>query len=387
MMRRILSAALLSAFLAAPALAQAPFAQIAPTPPTLDNGDRIATTAWVNNFINAGIPLASGKIFIGSVGNIATAQTITGDAALSVAGALTLSTVNANVGTFGSATQATIFTVDAKGRMTAAANVTVTPAVGSITGLGTGIATALGVNIGSAGAPVLFNGAGGTPSSIALASGTGLPISTGVSGLGAGCATWLGTPSSANLRGCITDESGTGLAYFQGGDIGTPSAGVGTNLTALNAGNLGSGNVPTARSAIVSAFSVNKNSVDQTGIVSATFTAVTWPTELYDINAHFASNGWTPDAGKVTMTASFFATGTITAGASAAIAIFKNGANYKQTSWGSATGAASATISTDDIANGSDVYTVQAFITTSAGTATITGNPGNTYFTGHWFSP
>lgn len=32
---------------------------------------------------------------------------------------------------------------------------------------GTGIATALGVNIGSAGAPVLFNGAGGTPSSLA----------------------------------------------------------------------------------------------------------------------------------------------------------------------------------------------------------------------------
>lgn len=48
---------------------------------------------------------------------------------------------------------------------------------------------------------------------------------------GTGCITWLTTPSSANLRGCLTDETGTGLAYFQGGDIGTPSAGVVTNLT------------------------------------------------------------------------------------------------------------------------------------------------------------
>jgi hypothetical protein len=55
-------------------------------------------------------------------------------------------------------------------------------AVGKITGLGTGVATALGVNVGSAGAPVLFNGAGGTPSSITLTSGTGLPLSSGVAG-------------------------------------------------------------------------------------------------------------------------------------------------------------------------------------------------------------
>jgi hypothetical protein len=45
-----------------------------------------------------------------------------------------------------------------------------------ISGLGTGIATALAVNTGSAGAPVLFNGAGGTPSSLALTNATGLPL-------------------------------------------------------------------------------------------------------------------------------------------------------------------------------------------------------------------
>lgn len=65
--------------------------------------------------------------------------------------ALTLATVNSNVGTFGSATQASQVTVNAKGLVTAAANVTVTPAVGSVTGLGTGVATALGNTAGGAG--------------------------------------------------------------------------------------------------------------------------------------------------------------------------------------------------------------------------------------------
>ena len=48
-----------------------------------------------------------------------------------------------------------------------------TPAVGSITGLGTGVATALGVNVGSAGAFVTFDGALGTPSSGTVTNLTG----------------------------------------------------------------------------------------------------------------------------------------------------------------------------------------------------------------------
>lgn len=39
--------------------------------------------------------------------------------------------------------------------------------------------------------------------------------------------------TSAQLRDILSDETGTGLAYFQGGDIGTPSAGTLTNCTGL----------------------------------------------------------------------------------------------------------------------------------------------------------
>lgn len=52
-------------------------------------------------------------------------------------------------------------------------NATGLPIASGVSGLGTGIATALAVNTGSAGAPVLFNGAGGTPSSGNLVNCTG----------------------------------------------------------------------------------------------------------------------------------------------------------------------------------------------------------------------
>lgn len=58
--------------------------------------------------------------------------------------------------------------------------------------LGTGVATALGTATGTGGGIVTMHGALGTPSSGTLTSCTGLPISSGVSGLGAGVATAAG---------------------------------------------------------------------------------------------------------------------------------------------------------------------------------------------------
>lgn len=86
---------------------------------------------------------------------------------------------------------------------------------------GTGVITALGVNIGSAGAFVTFNGAGGTPSSITLTNGTGLPI-TGITGFGTGVATAL-----------AVNVGSAGAFVVNGGALGTPTSGVATNLTGL----------------------------------------------------------------------------------------------------------------------------------------------------------
>ncbi len=65
------------------------------------------------------------------------------------------------------------------------------------------------------GVAVLLNGGAlGTPSSGTLTNATGLPISTGVSGLGSGVATFLATPSSANLAAAVTGETGTDALVF-----------------------------------------------------------------------------------------------------------------------------------------------------------------------------
>jgi len=79
----------------------------------------------------------------------------------------------------------------------------------------------------------------GTPSSGTLTSCTGLPISTGVSGLGTNVATFLATPSSANLAAAVTDETGSGALVFGTSPslttpaLGTPSSGTLTSCTGL----------------------------------------------------------------------------------------------------------------------------------------------------------
>lgn len=63
-------------------------------------------------------------------------------------------------------------------------NATGLPVASGISGLGTGVATALAVNVGSAGAPVVLNGAGGTPSALTLTNATGLVATTGLTATG-----------------------------------------------------------------------------------------------------------------------------------------------------------------------------------------------------------
>ena len=78
----------------------------------------------------------------------------------------------------------------------------------------------------------------GTPTSGTLTNCTGLPVGTGISGLGTGIATFLATPSSANLAATLTDETGTGSAVFANTPtLVTPVIGAATGTSLSTTGN------------------------------------------------------------------------------------------------------------------------------------------------------
>ena len=114
------------------------------------------------------------------------------------------------------------------------------------------LATALTDETGSGAAvfantPTLVTPVLGTPTSGTLTNCTGLPVSTGISGLGANVATFLATPSSANLASAVTDETGSGaLVFANSPTLVTPVLGA-ASATSIEVS--GSVNVGTALSA------------------------------------------------------------------------------------------------------------------------------------------
>lgn len=179
---------------------------------------------------------------------------MSGDATASGTGGVTLATVNANVGSFGSATTCTAFTTNGKGLITAASAVTCTPAIASVTGLGTGVGTALGVNIGTAGSFVVNGGALGTPSS-----GVGTNLTGTAAGLTAGTVT-----TNANLTGDVT-SAGNATTYAN--VVPAAKGGAGTITGALK-GN-GSGTVSQAACADLSNATALCSTPPGTGVATA----------------------------------------------------------------------------------------------------------------------
>ena len=106
-----------------------------------------------------------------------------------------------------------------KATLTAGSGITITNGNGSITiaaaggsGTVTSVAATVPAFLTVTGSPITSSG------TLAISlSGTALPVAnggTGITAFGTGIATFLGTPTSANLAAALTNETGTGSAVF-----------------------------------------------------------------------------------------------------------------------------------------------------------------------------
>jgi hypothetical protein len=144
------------------------------------NGSTNANTSWVTTAADTGTIGVTAMPWVQFSGS---GTYYAGTGLTLASNTFSITNTGVTAGTYGSATQTPVLITNAQGQLTSVTNTTITPAVGSITGLGTGIAT------------------------------------------------WLATPSSANLASAVTDETGSGSLVFATSPtlvtpiLGTPQSG------------------------------------------------------------------------------------------------------------------------------------------------------------------
>jgi hypothetical protein len=130
---------------------------------------------------------------------------------------------------------------DGAGAGAAVFNANPTEAGGTVTSVDVSGGT---TGLTTSGGPITNSGTITLSGTLAVANG-----GTGITSFGSGVATWLGTPSSANLASAVTDETGSGALVFGTSPtlttpvLGTPTSGDLSNCTADGTNSVGTSNV------------------------------------------------------------------------------------------------------------------------------------------------
>ncbi len=164
-------------------------------------------------------------------------NSVVGTAPISVSGTSTV-TVSLNTtgtaATYGTSTQIPVFTTDAYGRVNAVTNTAIGTLNQNTSGTAANVTGVVAVVNGGTGATVATS-VNTTPITYGANNTVTVPIATGVTGLGTGIATWLATPTSANLATAVaTTSTGSGSLVFSASPALTGSPTVPTQTAGDN---------------------------------------------------------------------------------------------------------------------------------------------------------
>ena len=225
---------------------------------------------------------------------------------------------------------------------------------------------------------------GPTGASGANSTVTGPTGNTGAAGAQGAASTVTGPTGGTGPTGSAGAAGNTGPTGSSGVSVTGPTGASGIGSTGPTGAGTTGPTGATGASAASIAFRADFNGVNQS-IPASTFTTQVFPNTQFNIGGTYnaSTGGWTPPAGTVFLTAGFDVGGTIAVGSAVVVAICKNGTPITEgftfeTVANQPFGCGTSVV---DVANGTDVYTMQGFVQ-STGAGTIQGATDVTWFGG-----